>query len=297
MRPRRKQKVVLRAKVRAERWTRTRTSLLTVAKYGFICSIMAWGASAIYQLLYHSDFFMLKFVDIGTAQEPITQKISQELAQYTGQSTFRISVSEIERSLLQKHPALKSVSLSRSLPDRLKVEYELRIPAAKLILGNNPPLLVDLEGSAIPESETVKPDGLPILVAASSATVSGAVQFLSAWSDARADMTTAFSTGSLSKAQIDESGEISFYISQTSLSSSTVRVVWGHFNKSEFAEKFSKLEEVAEDLKAKSMQVSYISLREVPHKNSSTMEDARIAGKVVVRPVQETVRTNKRKSK
>ena len=237
MRPRRN-KSGARAKVRAERWTRTRTSLLTVAKYGFICSIMAWGRQPFINFC-TILIFMLKFVDIGTAQEPITQKISQELAQYTGQSTFRISVSEIERSLLQKHPALKSVSLSRSLPDRLKVEYELRIPAAQLILGNNPPLLVDLEGSAIPESETVKPDGLPILVAASRATVSGAVQFLSAWSDARADMTTAFSTGSLSKAQIDESGEISFYISQTSLSSSTVRVFWGHFNKSEFAEKFS----------------------------------------------------------
>lgn len=322
---RRKQKVVLREKVRRLRWNIFKTIFFQGFKFIVFFSILVFVAVLSYRFLRHSDFFMLKSIEIEPSDSQIAPQIARELSGLKNLSIFGFSMKHVKQNLRKKIPVIHLLKIRRSLPDRLKVRYDIRTPLALL---DNGKLAIDEDGVVFPmkclkntayqmvSSSVSLPTDWPELTFASlektklksespqyihkdfseesalSSPLTSALHFIKMWSLTKKDDPLWLSTSSLHKVSVDESGEITLFVDDQQTATDTIRIVWGNFSSETFSEKFQRLQDVRSDLQKKSLKVQYVNLREMPQKNVPVLAGRRIIGRVIVRPVDRVVNQN-----
>lgn len=285
---RRKQRVKLRGKVRRQRLQTLGIFAKGILKAGLLAAVVGAAGVGLHRVLFVSDHFMLKSVEIEPRDGELTPKIRGRLESFLGRPMLKVPAGKLERALQKQYPLIRSIQVRRSLPDGLKVRYSLRRPVAFLDAqskdgGPSGPALVDEDGAVFrrPVSEDEKAR-LPFVAAASTGSLSGALSFLRQWSS-QADA-PALSTASVRRIAVDAWGEAVLQVEPSS--GSAVSVVWGDPDPKIFQEKFLRLQQVWADLKRKSIRVKYVNLRDVPQRETLT-EGRELVGRVIVRPATE----------
>jgi hypothetical protein len=237
---------------------------------------------------------------IGSENEPskLDSQILNELSYLKGKSLYQYSLNKIEKQLKEKFTAIDSIQLSRSWPHQIKIRYQTRIPIA--VLKDNP-AVIDDQGVVFSfndvalsmTSSTATTGNLPQLSFVSTATLTFALSFLKTWNRIPSDLSACISPASLRKINVDELGEISFILQDLDpAAQAETRIVWGDFNPETFHTKWSRFQEVCQDLQKKSLKAQSINLRDVPQKYLESSTDPKIVGRVIVRlypPFRKTV--------
>ena len=284
----RRQRVVLRSKVRQERWSRAKSGLLTWLGGLVFLSVAVFSAIGLRRLLFHSDFFMVKSVEVQVQGRDAVPEIASAVSQVKGRSILGFSAGKLEKSLKGRHPNVRSLDVSRSFPDRVKVSYSMRRPFAFMKSGGGKNWLVDEEGVVFTGRLDPQETGrLPELVVPSSGSVGNAAAFLKLWSGSSAEEPESLSTGCLRKAALDSWGEISLTVQAEGSAPHGTLILWGGFDAAVFPEKFLRLQEVWRDLRKKSISAETIDLKEVPQKKQLALGDRDLVGRVIVKPAKE----------
>jgi len=269
------QKVVMRKKMRRQRWRIFRDRALKFLKYSVFGSFILVSTAFIYHFLFITDFFMIKTFEILPQDTNWSDKISATASSLQGASILTASLKEMEQELSDTMKELSSISISRSFPDTLKFRYTLRKPVAYLRTKGRI-AVVDGDGIIFPQTRLGRP--LPLLIVKSTRSISTGIGFIKMWTASDGPSLVWSSTSSLRKIALDSMDEISVY------SDGGTRVVWGQYEPSTFSEKYRRFSEVWSDLKKRSIRVRYINLRGVPQRNNLVLGDREVAGRVIVRP-------------
>lgn len=290
-RARKKQRVVLRTKVRQERWKKFRGFF--IGKILAAC-LLAYGVFSSHQFLYDSDFFMIKSLEISSTDPKIAAEIGAKASKFKGKSTFSLNLRQAETELKKQLPVVDSLKVRRALPDGIKVTYTVRQAVARVKLASlkgrekshftGEMVAADADGNFFP-IETVRgdADALPEIAAASQEDCRNALEFLKHWNGRVKLEVAAPESWVLRKVSVDNWNETNLYV-QTGTTTETTRIVWGNFEASTFREKYMRLREVWTDLEQKQMPVEYVNLRGVPQRVPSVLGDREIVGRVLVRP-------------
>ena len=287
---RRVQKVVLREKVRRERWGKIKSALFRSCKVFAAFAVLASVAVFVYKYVFLSDVFMIKFVEIEPAGGEISKSITRELGPLRGRLIFAISKREWEQKIKRKYLSVQRVRMKRSFPDRIQLDYSLRHPVARMKSGKSF-LGVDREGEVFPlaHGSSGALESLPELVVSSTESLPILISFLDSWTRSSADSGFAVSASSLKKVCADESGEISFYLDERFPYTANSRIVWGPPDPQNFKEKFARFEMICADLRQRAMPVQYINLREALEKNRTLAAERQMVARVIVRPALKNV--------
>lgn len=290
----RKQKVVLRNKVRKER--RARWALAAFGAFKGLCFFGAalFGVAVLYRFLFLSDFFMIKSFQVESAGQKLGSGIVCELSGLKGENILKISSKKAERDLLKRFPSIRAVTVKRKWPGTIAVNCALREPLAVLkaaegssnLSAATPPRFVDAEGVPFCLEEPQWAEAsLPVMVISSGAAHSAAISFLKSWNQDQALFASVSSSAApIRKITVDSWGEISLILSDSSASQPGVRVVWGEYDPGTFRTKLQRFGDVWADLQRKKMKVEYVNLRDAVSKELSASKEQEMVGRVVVRP-------------
>ena len=134
-------------KRRNQSHTRVKTVVSIVAIVSLIGLIVGlWaGARLIVQRLYsRNSTFVIKHININGSLM-LSPVLVREYTQIDeGLNLFDLNIKQIRNDFLRRVPSVKSMDISRELPDTLEINIIERIPLAKL--GKNGPLVVDRYG-------------------------------------------------------------------------------------------------------------------------------------------------------
>lgn len=276
---RRKQKVVLRSKVRRQRLQTAGIFAQGIFKAALLAAVIGAAGTGLHRLFFVSDYFMLKSVKVEPKGGELTPRIQSRLNGFLARPMLKVPSKELEREIARQYPMVRTIEVRRSFPDGLSARYTLRHPVAFFETGAEP-ALVDADGVVFrrPASEAEKA-ALPT-VAVSTETLRGALSFLTQWSAQTGDP-GALSTGTARRVTADAWGDIVLQVEPSS--GSPVTISWGAPDPEVFQEKFFRLQDVWADLGRKSLKVKSISLRDVPQRDALT-EGRELVGRVVVHP-------------
>ena len=277
----RPQKVVVRFKVRKVKRGETRTFLWKVSKMTFAAALMISSTMVVYDLVFQSDTFMVKSVEIMTRND-LTSRLAADLNSIRGHSIFTVSCGKIEADLLGRYPSIRGLRLRREFPDRLSLEFSLREPLA--IIRNGEKFQgVDSEGKIFPLTASIsnRASRLPEVSAQNPRGISQTVRFIESW-NRQSSLGASAGASSLNKVFSDDTGEISAEISDGSSPSATLRLIWGVPGPADFAEKFKRYTEVTANLKERNLTAKSINLRNVPRNGESDLDGRKTVGRVVV---------------
>jgi len=293
---RRKQRVVLRAKVRDMHRRTISRVFSAVIKLLALVLVVVYGGKALHKLFFRSDFFMVKSVEVAAGDEELSAMILNKLAALKGRSILRFSASRLENDLKYENPGIKTLSVRRIYPDKVRAVYKLREPVACTARGNasGAPVffLIDEEGVIFDRNVQVRERNLlPEFVVCSTGDVRVALNFLKAWSIYPRDNSLQLSTASLCSVNVDQWGEITLDLDKSDPGTNGTRIIWGGYDPKTFAEKFARFQDVWQDLQKKSMKVEYVDLRDVPQEGGSGISGTEMVGRVVVRPSPAQKRT------
>lgn len=247
---------------------------------------------------------MIKSFRIEPENQKVTVEMADQVSFVKGKSIFKISTAKIERELEKKFLSARKVHVKRIFPDRIRVDYEFRIPVAVLQRTENlvpehsdsaSLNFVDGEGVVFKwENSETLPGNYPVMSVSSGASVSSAISFLKCWNN---EDSVTLSSSTIQKITVDGWNEIAFILDDFLTGQSGVRIVWGEFESGTFSEKLQRFEEVWSDLKNKNMKVQYVNLRDAAAKNSVALGDREIVGRIVVRPINQelSIMPSKRK--
>ncbi len=300
-RGKRRQRVVLRSKVRQERWSKAREFFMGKFSFLVIAATIAFG---LHRFLFVSDFFMIKSLEVSAADPKITAEIKAKVSRFKGQSVLRVNLNRAEDDLKRQLPVLSTLTMRRSFPDRIKVSYSLRTAVALLKVTSQgraekvralsqaletredfPARALDAEGVVFPVSDIGgDSSGLPEIVVSTALARYRALGFIKAWNAAESEREDGNEKFSLHKITLDSWDEVSLYVRSASFQGETTRIVWGAYDAGSFAEKYSRLRDVWKDLVGKSMLVEYVNLRGVPLSIPSVLGQREVVGRVLIRP-------------
>jgi cell division septal protein FtsQ len=281
---RKKQKVVLRSKVRQQRAGFLRAVFAGGFKFCLAVAVLAGASIFARRFLAHSDIFLIKSVRLVPAESPVASEILKVVEPLKGRNIFKIAPVPMEKSLSARLSSVKELRISRRFPASVKVSYEVRVPLAR-VPGGSEPCGVDEEGVKFPLSlgYSKGAEKLPEVVSASSATLKSALPFLKAWTLHAKEFETEVSSFSLARVFVDDQGEISFATTGELEDADGTRVIWGFYGERTFPGKLRTFGKVWRDLESKKQKAKYINLREVPESRALALEDGEIVGRVFVR--------------
>ena len=185
---------------------------------------------------------------------------------------------------------LQFVRCKKSFPDQLVIHYRLRKPIARMHSESMAQLsggsFLDSEGklfnlgegepsnNSLPDLTVETPEGLPI-----------AAHFLQLWNPEISLELKDNPFPKIKKISVDSWEEITFFIGSGSDEKQISKIVWGNFIPKDFQEKLKRFQQVGLDLKAKSLMVQYINLRDALHRQVLPTGDRERVGQVFVRPL------------
>jgi len=73
----------------------------------------------------------------------VRQRISEEVL---GRSTIFLDSEGVEERIKQEFPTIKAIEVEKELPASLSISVSVRVPLARVVVGENKALLVDAEG-------------------------------------------------------------------------------------------------------------------------------------------------------
>lgn len=115
-----------------------------------------------HQLLYKSDYFIIKENRIDWLNEPLAREPYREfLKTGVGQNIFEFNISSASKEMLNSHPELKDMWIVRDFPNRLTIKVKPRVPIAQV--GETSFFLTDEEGVVLTEVRDSIMEGLPIV--------------------------------------------------------------------------------------------------------------------------------------
>lgn len=289
----RRQKVVLRYKIRKERWKWLTGSFFKWAWRASLVSVLLFGGARLSQFLFQADVFMIKSAAVVSDENPrISSRIRKQLSSLVGKPIFSVSLGAMESHLKEQISSLDSLNIKRHYPDRIEVRYQLHEPIAfvKVESENSPPSSNQIKflsaTGRIFWQETPQEllQHLPEVVVASSESISVAYRFLQSWDKIVSERSIGIAYENLRRVEIDLWGEVSIHLKGAEALAETAEMLWGAYDPEVFQEKWSRLEQVCADLKQKSMVAEYINLRQVPEEVPLTLGDKKIVARVIVRP-------------
>lgn len=122
---------------------------------------VGYGLVHMYRMVTTSNYFVIKDVEISGNERLEYHNVIREAGLEPGLNSLSVSIDEIELRL-KKNPWIKKVSVTRKLPDRVKIEIEEYKPKF-WILENGIMYYADVTGKFIAPVEPVRFISLPIL--------------------------------------------------------------------------------------------------------------------------------------
>lgn len=122
---------------------------------------VGYGLVHIYRMATTSSYFIIKDVEISGNERLEYHDVIKEAGLEPGLNSLSVSIDEIEIRL-KKNPWIRRVSVTRKLPDRVKIDIEEYKPKF-WILENGTMYYADINGKFIAPVEPVRFVSLPIL--------------------------------------------------------------------------------------------------------------------------------------
>ena len=275
------QRVVLRDKVRQRN---IRNSLRAAFKTLKICAavfLMAFATLRVYDFLFRDDFFLIKSVALND-QNDLSDRIAADLKPFLGRSIFFISARKAESDILERYPEISSISLRRTLPDRVRVALSLRKPEALVRTPKNFQG-IDRDGKVfpLPKNFSRSQEPLPELVMKGSSSPAEPLKFLESWRKAAQNLESPESWR-LAKITMDEYGELSAELSEEAPHGAPRILAWGRAVPEHFEEKFKRLMQVSKNLTERKIQAKTVDLAGIPGKAGAAKDGFTAAGRVLV---------------
>lgn len=132
-------------------------AILVAAVFGGI----GYGLVALYQGLTTSRYFVIRDVEVAGNERLEYHDIVRQAGLTPGQNSLSVSIDSVEAAL-KKNPWIKAVSVTRKLPDMLKIVIEERVPRF-WVRKNETMYYADVSGDVIAPVDSVRFVSLPIL--------------------------------------------------------------------------------------------------------------------------------------
>ena len=304
----RRQKIVLRSRLRRERWSRWSIALLKIAVLAALGGVAIYGQETIRQWVSMPNFFMVQSFRIEGPVAPIDKRIEARLQGLKGQRLWNVKPKRVEQNLLKEFPILKSARCRRGLTGKISVKYETRVPLALAYWvnreqpGKNPATLalqqddifhiagatflgyIDADGVLFAKEPFVQVYPPIEVVSFSRNNLGQAAQFLHRWLNAQKEKP--FAECAVQHVYIDHWQEISLEFENPAATGHSVTIYWGRYHPAQFDEKWKRLSQVWMDLENKGTKVQSMDVREIPQHKNLTLENRQILGRVIVRPLK-----------
>ncbi|MBI2119789.1 MAG: hypothetical protein HYT97_09235 [Elusimicrobia bacterium] len=283
----RKQKVVLRTKIRSARWRGLAHFFYRSFKSLAFISVLL-GLIFTWHRISKLETFIIKSVEVKPQEGILSSKIFNQIAHLKGKSILNFSSRKIVRQIKDNVPQIQTVKFKRFFPDRVILEYHLRKPAAKVVLNlkekNGQVRYVDEEGIFFSGEFLEKNSSAPEIELPNLNFLTPTLQFIKLWYKENGTEEFQIFLASLKKIRVNQWGEFTAELLEPSRTGHPAEIFWGIFEEKTFAEKMSALEAVWKDLRMKSMQAETVNLRGVPQETPVVLNQKEVVGRVIVRP-------------
>jgi cell division septal protein FtsQ len=118
--------------------------LSIVVLVGLILGLWAGSRFIVRKLYSRNSTFIIKHIDIKGSMILSSTLVREYTKIDEGLNLFDLNIRQIRNDFLRRVPSVKSIDISRKLPDTLEINIVERIPLARL--GLNSPLVVDRYG-------------------------------------------------------------------------------------------------------------------------------------------------------
>ncbi len=215
-------------------------------------SWLGWQA---YRTVMRAELFQIAGVDVRGAKQLGEAELKKIAGAFTGENIFRVDLDAAVRRA-QANPWIKSVSISRSLPNRVSMVVTERIPHALLETAAGR-FLMDSEGFVIERlvKETAGAWPLPVI-----GTRDCRIRF--------GEQASAEALGEALKLLSEIAGQGGWRLEDVYIRANTpesLAVVYADhefkIGSTRYAEKLRRLSEVMADVKQRDLQVAYVDLR------------------------------------
>ena len=286
----RKQKVILRTKIRTARW-RGWAHLFYRSFKSLAFSSVLLGLIFTWHRISKLETFIIKSVEVKPQEGILSSKIFNQIAHLKGKSILNFSSRKIVRQIKNNVPQIQTVKFKRFFPDRVILEYRLRKPVAKVVLSlkekNGQVRYVDEEGIFF-SGEFLEKSFVPEIELPNLNSLTPTLQFIKLWFKEKGSEELQISPISLKKIRVNQWGELTAELLEPSEAGRSTEIFWGIFEEKTFAEKRNALEVVWKDLRIKSMQAETVNLRGVPQETPVVLNQKEVVGRVIVRPMEFT---------
>ncbi len=270
-----KQKVVLRSKIRRAHWKGFFWSGWKT--FIIFSSILLFAYSLILgrQFLLQDDYFLVKSISVEPEGSKAAALILKQISSLKGKSIWSYSGQKVKQRLKDTFPEIRIVRIHRTLPNKIKVNFDLRRGVALVRVGSSESLKrVDEEGRFIPKRLSEDVENLPELAVASNVHIPMGLSFLKMWAEKE--------KLKLSQIEVDSWGEVSLSLESKESESQSTKVIWGSMDSEKFDEKLNRLKTVLADLEKKSLVAQVIQIKDVLIPNREKGDGGQIVGKAFV---------------
>ncbi len=113
-----------------------------------------------YQRISSSSYFLIKKIAIDNERHAPEKELVRLVASIKGQNTFTLDLAELRRAI-RSHPWVKDATVSRELPETIRIKVTEHKAHALLLLGHL--YLLDAEGQVFKRADLSETDGLPVI--------------------------------------------------------------------------------------------------------------------------------------
>ncbi len=122
-------KVKRRLKYKKVRRKKLGEYLLKAIEISLIVAVLVFSGSKIYNFVFYSSYFQIKKVRVEGLMTFPQQQILRVAGFPSPENIFHINLKKL-KSMIQKHPSIRKVKISRRLPDTLLITIKERMPMA-----------------------------------------------------------------------------------------------------------------------------------------------------------------------
>ena len=107
--------------------------------------LLYFGVRGVGRLLFsHNALFTVRNVEVVAGSDAVRQLTKEYTRIAEGMNIFGFDIDAVRRSVLDNTPGFEGLTISRHLPDTVRIKVDERVPLARL--GRSGPLVVDHEG-------------------------------------------------------------------------------------------------------------------------------------------------------
>lgn len=216
-----------------------------------------------YKAITHAELFQISGVDVKGVQQLTEADLKKIVGAFTGENIFRVDLDAAIRRA-RANPWVESVSIHRSLPNRISLMVTERTPYAHLDIGSGR-FLMDDEGFVITRltKETAAAWPLPVVV-------------VNGYRARPGEQVTSEGMGEALKLIAEIAARGGWRPEDVTIKAATpesLSIVYAdhefRIGSAQYSEKLRRLAEIMEDVKRRNLQIAYVDLR--PERQAAVM--------------------------